>query len=79
VFTGLTSNPTIVDEAISSTDGYDDGIRDKAKAGKSGEALFVELPLEDPAAIAAAWRRNWEQVFPFFAYPREVRGDRVVI
>jgi len=34
-------------EAINSTDGYDDGIRDKAKAGKSGEALFVELALED--------------------------------
>ena len=33
--------------AISSTDGYDDGIRDNAKAGKSGEALFVELALED--------------------------------
>lgn len=24
-------------------------------------------------AIAAAWRRNWEQVIPFFAYPSEVR------
>ena len=24
-------------------------------------------------AIAAAWRRNWEQVTPFFAYPPEVR------
>ena len=24
-------------------------------------------------AIAAAWRRNWEQIIPFFAYPPEVR------
>ncbi|TAK54210.1 MAG: hypothetical protein EPO25_07970 [Gammaproteobacteria bacterium] len=24
-------------------------------------------------AITAAWRRNWEQVIPFFAYPPEVR------
>jgi putative transposase len=24
-------------------------------------------------AITAAWRRNWEQVIPFFAYPLEVR------
>ena len=24
-------------------------------------------------AIAAAWRRNWEQVIPFFVYPPEVR------
>jgi putative transposase len=23
-------------------------------------------------AIAAAWRCNWEQVIPFFAYPQEV-------
>jgi putative transposase len=25
------------------------------------------------AAIGAAWRRNWAQVIPFFAYPQEVR------
>jgi putative transposase len=24
-------------------------------------------------AISASWRRNWEQVIPFFAYPSEVR------
>lgn len=24
-------------------------------------------------AITAAWRRNWEQIIPFFAYPPEVR------
>jgi hypothetical protein len=24
-------------------------------------------------AIAPAWRRQWEQVIPFFAYPPEVR------
>lgn len=24
-------------------------------------------------AIGASWRRNWEQVIPFFAYPQEVR------
>jgi putative transposase len=24
-------------------------------------------------AIVASWRRNWEQVIPFFAYPEEVR------
>jgi putative transposase len=23
--------------------------------------------------IAQSWRRNWEQVIPFFAFPREVR------
>ena len=45
--TGLTSNPTIFDEAIGAGDTYDDGIRTKAAAGRSGEALFVELALED--------------------------------
>ena len=45
--TGLTSNPTIFDEAIGAGDTYDEGIRTKAAAGRSGEALFVELALED--------------------------------
>ena len=44
---GLTSNPTIFDEAIGGSDAYDAGIREKARAGKAGEALFVELALED--------------------------------
>ncbi len=44
--TGLTSNPTIFNEAIGSGY-YDAAIRDKARAGKSGEALFIELALED--------------------------------
>ena len=44
--TGLTSNPTIFNEAIGSG-GYDAAIREKANAGKSGEALFIELALED--------------------------------
>ncbi len=45
--TGLTSNPTIFDEAIGSGDAYDEGIRTKSAEGKLGEALFVELALED--------------------------------
>ncbi len=45
--TGLTSNPTIFDEAIGAGDTYDEGIRTKAAEGRSGEALFVELALED--------------------------------
>ena len=54
--TGLTSNPTIFDEAIGNTDAYDEGIRDKAKAGKSGEALFIELALEDLRRAADLFR-----------------------
>src|ERR1700689_5299343 len=45
--TGLTSNPTIFDEAIGKTAAYDKGIRQKAAAGLSGENLFIELALED--------------------------------
>jgi transaldolase len=45
--TGLTSNPTIFDKAIKDTAFYDDAIRQKTTEGKSGEALFFELALED--------------------------------
>ena len=45
--TGLTSNPTIFDHAIKNSHDYDVAIRQKLKEGKSGEALFFELALED--------------------------------
>jgi transaldolase len=45
--TGLTSNPTIFDEALAAGTAYDAGIRDKHAAGMDGEALFTELALED--------------------------------
>jgi transaldolase len=54
--TGLTSNPTIFDQAIGATGAYDAGIRAKAAAGKSGEALFVELALEDLRRAADLFR-----------------------
>jgi transaldolase len=54
--TGLTSNPTIFDEAIGNTDAYDDGIREKAQAGNSGESLFMELALEDLRRAADLFR-----------------------
>ena len=44
--TGLTSNPTIFNEAIGGG-AYDASIGEKARSGKSGEALFIELALED--------------------------------
>jgi transaldolase len=44
--TGLTSNPTIFNEAIGSGY-YDANVREKVKAGKAGEELFIELALED--------------------------------
>ena len=54
--TGLTSNPTIFDHAIQNGDFYDDAIRQKTLAGKSGEALFFELALEDLIRAADLFR-----------------------
>jgi transaldolase len=54
--TGLTSNPSIFDEAIGGSAAYDVGIRDKTQAGLSGEALFVELALEDLRRAADLFR-----------------------
>ena len=45
--TGLTSNPTIFDHAIKNSSDYDGAISQKLKEGKSGEALFFELAIED--------------------------------
>ncbi len=55
--TGLTSNPTIFDHAIQDGDFYGDAIRKKVLAGKSGEALFFELALEDLTQAADLFRK----------------------
>jgi len=54
--TGLTSNPTIFDHAIKNSQDYDAAILEKVKAGKSGEALFFELALEDLTRAAGLFR-----------------------
>jgi len=54
--TGLTSNPTIFDEAIKNGSFYDDAIARKTAAGTSGEALFFELALEDLTQAADLFR-----------------------
>jgi len=54
--TGLTSNPTIFDEAIGNTSAYDSGIRQKAQRGLAREELFVELALEDLRRAADLFR-----------------------
>ncbi len=59
--TGLTSNPTIFDHAIKNSDDYDDAIRQKLKEGKSGEALFFELALEDLRQAADLFRPIHDQ------------------
>src|SRR5215831_9679088 len=54
--TGLTSNPTIFDHAIKGSPAYDAAIREKLKEGRSGEALFFELALEDIVRAADMFR-----------------------
>ena len=50
--TGLTSNPTIFDNAIAKSASYDPEIKRLTKAGFTGEALFFELALQDLSRAA---------------------------
>ena len=54
--TGLTSNPTIFDHAITKSHDYDTAIRQKMREGTSGEELFFELALEDLTQAADLFR-----------------------
>jgi transaldolase len=54
--TGLTSNPTIFDQAIKNSTAYDGSIREKVSKGKSGETLFFELALEDLTRAAGLFQ-----------------------
>ncbi len=54
--TGLTSNPTIFDQAIKNSAAYDAAIRATLKEGKSGERLFFELALDDITQAADLFR-----------------------
>ena len=54
--TGLTSNPTIFENAIRSSPTYDPAIRRKLAAGESSEDLFFELALEDLTRAADFFR-----------------------
>src|SRR4030095_4853582 len=54
--TGLTSNPTIFDQAIKNSSSYDGSIQEYAGKGKSGEELFFQLALEDLTRAADLFR-----------------------
>ena len=54
--TGLTSNPTIFEQAIGSGSSYDAQIAELAHAGRSGEALFFALALHDLTRAADLFR-----------------------
>ena len=59
--TGLTSNPTIFDNAIKNSSAYDASIREKLAQGKSGEELFFELALEDLTRAADLFRPTYDR------------------
>jgi len=59
--TGLTSNPTIFDQAISKSASYDASIQERAGQEKSCEALFFDLALEDLTRAADLFRPTYDQ------------------
>src|SRR5215469_5657980 len=59
--TGLTSNPTIFENAIRKSRSYDGPICEKLAKGKSGEDLFFELALEDLTRAAELFRPIYDQ------------------
>jgi transaldolase len=77
--TGLTSNPTIFDNAISKNAWYDQEIRKLLDAGAAGEVLFFQLAIQDLSRAAALFLPLYErtgtvdgfvslEVSPVFAY-----------
>ena len=59
--TGLTSNPTIFEQAIKNSSAYDRDIRGKLKEGKCEEQIFFELALADLIRAADLFRPIYEQ------------------
>jgi transaldolase len=59
--TGLTSNPTIFDNAIKNSAAYDASIGKKVEQGKSGEALFFDVAIEDLVQAADMFRPIWDR------------------
>ncbi len=59
--TGLTSNPTIFDQAIGSGNDYDEQIARLAREGKSGEEAFFELALADLTRAADLFKQIHRQ------------------
>ncbi|MEO8385551.1 MAG: transaldolase [Betaproteobacteria bacterium] len=54
--TGLTSNPTIFEQAIAASGAYDEDIRRHAALGESDEGIFFELALDDLKQAADLFR-----------------------
>src|SRR5215469_16744848 len=54
--TGLTSNPTIFDQAVKNSTAYDAAIGGLVLKGKSAESLFFDLAIEDLSHAAQLFR-----------------------
>ena len=59
--TGLTSNPTIFDQAIKNSAAYDVAIRESLTKGKTGEGLFFDLALDDLTRAADLFRPIYDR------------------
>jgi len=59
--TGLTSNPTIYDHAISNSAAYDIAIRADIAKGQSNEGLFFDLALDDLSRAADLFRPVYDR------------------
>ncbi len=59
--TGLTSNPTIFENAVKNSTAYDAAIQAKRQRGRSGEALFFDLALEDITRAADLFRPIYDR------------------
>ncbi len=59
--TGLTSNPTIFEQAIKNSSAYDAAIGQNAEEGRSAEDLFFELAIEDLTRAADLFRPIYDR------------------
>ena len=57
---GLTSNPTILEKAITGSNDYDQEIKQYAAEGLDNEAIFFKLAIEDIRSAAKAFLPIWE-------------------
>jgi transaldolase len=58
---GMTSNPTIFEKAVASSDSYDADIRRHAEAGRSTSEIFEELAVDDVRAACDVFRTTFER------------------
>jgi transaldolase len=59
--TGLTSNPTIFENALKKSSAYDATIAERARHGKSDEELFFELAIDDLRLAADLFRPIYDR------------------